>query len=491
MFKPSLSEFKQSAGKFKRVVVYREIAGDAITPTTLLTSFSDEKYLFLLESANIDKSFSRFTFFGFKPKRVIKFQNKKLLIESNKNEVTTLQVNPIEFIMNELKTESCSKEKALGDFSGGYVGLIGYDMANYMHILRSEVREDTENISMGLFQIDEYYVFDNLLKKMYAAISVLPGSDCEKSYQAAQARTLEMATDILSAHQKVKVTQVGSTQLEDFTQAEYEKAVTEIKELIAGGEGIQMVLSNKFEIKCSVNPVNLYRVLRNINPSPYMFYMKLDEFILCGTSPEVHLKISNRVATLKPIAGTYKYDEATLEQVKKDLLKDEKERAEHLMLLDLSRNDLNTGCKSGTVKVVESFVPEVYSHVVHIVSEVQGELASEMSPMKLFCNTFPAGTVSGAPKVRAMEIINQYEKSPRGFYAGCAGYFSYSQDIDTCIVIRSALVKKDSVTLRAGAGIVHDSVPAKEYVECHSKLGALFSALKKINNLETKNVFND
>lgn len=491
MLKPTLEDFKALSKKYKRIVVYREIAGDAITPITLLNSFSDEKSLFLLESANLDKSFSRFTFFGFKPKRVITYKNKKLIVESVEHGIEHPDANPIEYVMDALKDESCHKEKALGDFSGGYVGFVGYDMSNYMNILRSEIREDTENLSMGLLQVDEYYVFDNFLKKMYAASSVILGSDIEATYIAAEKRTLEMAAEILSAHNRIQFTVNNMKQTEDFSKEEFEVAVKAVREQITGGEGVQIVLSNKFEIDCAVNPVNLYRVLRNINPSPYMFYMKFDEYILCGTSPEIHLKISDNIATLKPIAGTYKYDENNLEQVKKDLLNDVKERAEHLMLLDLARNDLNTGCKSGTVRVVESFVPEVYSHVVHIVSEVQGELKENVPPLKLFCNTFPAGTVSGAPKVRAMEIIDEYEKSPRGFYAGCAGYFSYSQDIDTCIVIRSALVKKDSVTLRAGCGIVHDSIPENEYYESQNKLGALFTALTKINNLETKNVFND
>ena len=173
-----------------------------------------------------------------------------------------------------------------------------------------------------------------------------------------------------------------------------------------------------------------------------MFYIKCGDEVLCGTSPEIHLKIEDRTATLKPIAGTYRIDGGDDEMPGRKLLADEKERAEHLMLLDLARNDLYTGCATDSVKVVSSFKPEVYSHVIHIVSEVQGRMRDDVSPLRLFCNTFPAGTVSGAPKVRAMELIDQYEKSPRGFYAGCAGYFSYSQDIDTCIIIRSAMSKR-------------------------------------------------
>jgi len=271
----------------------------------------------------------------------------------------------------------------------------------------------------------------------------------------------------------------------------YVKNVNKLKQEIINGECIQAVLSNRYEIACSIDPVNLYRTLRNINPSPYMFYIKFGDEILCGTSPEVHLKITDGMATLKPIAGTYRIEKDSIDDVKRRLLGDEKERAEHLMLLDLARNDLYTGCDPESLKVVKSFEPEVYSHLVHIVSEVEGRLRSDVSSFRLFCNTFPAGTVSGAPKVRAMELISLHEKSARGFYAGCAGYFSYNQDIDTCIIIRSAFVKKDMVVLRAGAGIVYDSVPDKEYREVGIKLGALFDALKQIKTLEKRNVFND
>jgi anthranilate synthase component 1 len=220
-----------------------------------------------------------------------------------------------------------------------------------------------------------------------------------------------------------------------------------------------------------------------------MFYFKFGDEVLLGTSPEIHLKITDGTAVLKPIAGTYRLENGNAESAKDRLLNDPKEKAEHLMLLDLARNDIYTGCDFDSVNVVSSFEAEVYSHLVHIVSEVQGKMSKGVSPMKLFCSTFPAGTVSGAPKVRAMELIDQYEKTPRGFYAGCAGYFSYSQDLDTCIIIRSALVTKESTVIRAGAGIVYDSVPEKEYREVENKLGALFDSLKNIRTLEAKNVF--
>ncbi len=493
MLYPTLEQFKNLSRQYRRVVVYREIAGDMITPISLLFNFSDADQLFLLESANLDKSFSRYTFFGIRPRRVIKFQNGILTAESRETGIERIESNPIDYLVRELDGESSNKNAGMGNFCGGYVGYMGYDMANYMGILRETVREDAETPAMVFFQVDEFYVFDNHMGKLYAAFSAPAGADGnpDEAYAMAAGRTLEMAAEILHSHKKFFLPGEEPAQSQEFDRESYTDAVRLLKEDIVSGECIQTVLSNKYEIACAINPINLYRLLRNINPSPYMFYIKFGGEVLCGTSPEIHLKIQDRTATLKPIAGTYRIDGGSVSEITAKLLSDEKERAEHLMLLDLARNDLYTGCSSDSVSVVSSFEPEVYSHLIHIVSEVQGRMRDDMSPLRLFCNTFPAGTVSGAPKVRAMELIDRYEKSPRGFYAGCAGYFSYSQDIDTCIIIRSAFVRRGRVILRAGAGIVYDSDPDKEYLEVGNKLGALFQAIKTINTLEKRNVFND
>jgi anthranilate synthase component I len=497
MLYPTVGQFIELSRTHRRVVIYREIAGDLSTPISLLNNFSDADHLFLLESANLDKSFSRYTFFGIRPRRIITYRNGVLTVESPEAGIERVDSNPIDYLTKEIAGEDSNKNAGMGNFCGGYVGFIGYDIANYMGVLRETIREDTENLAMAFFQVDEFYVFDNHMGKVYAACSALTGSDPESAYRAAEDRTLEMAAEILYSHTSPPVGGLENIsgqsleQTQEFDCDSYMEAVRGLKEEIVSGECIQTVLSNRYEIACTINPINLYRLLRNINPSPYMFYLKVRDEVLCGTSPEVHLKIQNRTAILKPIAGTYRLDGSTVEEITAKLLSDEKERAEHLMLLDLARNDLYTGCKTDTVKVVSSFEPEVYSHLIHIVSEVQGQMRDDISPFRLFCNTFPAGTVSGAPKVRAIELIDRYEKSPRGFYAGCAGYFSYSQDIDTCIIIRSAYIKRDRVILRAGAGIVYDSDPEKEYHEVGNKLGALFQAIQKINTLEKQNVFND
>ncbi len=492
MIYPSLKNFKDLAVKYRRVVVYREIAGDIITPINLLANFSDENHLFLLESANIDKSYSRYTFFGIRPRKVITFRSGIISVESRESGIEKITANPIDYLANELADENSYKNPDMGDFCGGYVGFAGYDTVNYMENLRGPIREDSENLIMAYFKVDEFYVFDNRMGKLYAAFSARTGYDPETAYRDAAERTLEMAAEILHAHTKFFITGDGTEQRQDFSRESYMETVRLVKDEIINGECIQVVLSNKYEIEGAINPIHLYRLMRNINPSPYMFYIKVGDEVLCGTSPEVHLKIRDRVAILKPIAGTYRIETSSnIEEVADRLLNDEKERAEHLMLLDLARNDLYTGCRTDSVEVVSSFMPEVYSHLIHIVSEVRGVMRDDVHPLRLFCNTFPAGTVSGAPKVRAMELIDRYEKSPRGFYAGCAGYFSYSQDIDTCIIIRSAFIKKDRVILRAGAGIVYDSDPEKEYHEVGSKLGALFQAITQIGTLEKKNVFAD
>jgi len=250
---------------------------------------------------------------------------------------------------------------------------------------------------------------------------------------------------------------------------------------IVKGEAIQVVLSNKYEIEATIAPLDFYRVLRRLNPSAYMFYLKFNDFYILGSSPETHLKIKGNKAILKPIAGTYPKNEP-MSIIKKKILCDEKELAEHLMLLDLARNDLSVYCKPESVKVNKSFKVENYSHVVHIVSEVEGAIKENVNPLDVFFATFPAGTVSGAPKVRAIELIDEIEANPRGFYAGCLGYFSYNGDLDTAILIRSAMIDKNCIVLRAGAGIVYDSVPEREYMEVENKLKALIATLQHLKN---------
>jgi anthranilate synthase component 1 len=488
MLYPKLEKVIELSKQYNRITVYREIVGDTFTPISILKNLSNEKNIFLLESANVDKSFSRFSFFGTEAEKVISFKNKKLISATNRGK-TEIQMNPFDFLNMELKNHRGYSNSDFGDFSGGFVGFIGYEMANYMGNLRKKIKEHSKDLLMGFMLINKFFVFDNHLGKLYAAYSMeVNAENTEKQYKKAQEITQKMAMDIFKINMDMYISQQDYKITTDFNKEDFCETVKKVKEEIENGEIIQSVISNKFELQGKINPVTFYRALRNVNPSPYMFYLKFDDTVICGSSPEIHLKVVKDRAILKPIAGTYSV-EKDIEAVKKALMEDEKEVAEHLMLLDLARNDLYTACEPDSVRVTKSFEPEVYSHVVHIVSEVEGRLRKGETQLNVFMNTFPAGTVSGAPKVRAMELIDKYEKTTRAFYAGCAGYFSFEGNVDTCITIRSAMITKEKAVIRAGAGIVYDSIPEKEYEEVHKKLKALFTAFERIKSMEGENVF--
>jgi len=480
---PERDDFFELAESYDRVTVYREVMGDTFTPIILLKNFTNKENVFLLESANLDKTFSRFSFFGNNPKRVITFKNGEIT-EKKGSKKQTFSMNPMDYLSQELYAEKGYNDGKFGDFSGGFAGFFSYEAVNYMDILKKPVKEDGQKL-IGFMEVDEFYVFDNHQSKLYAAVSVKTNS--ENAYDKALSRTKEMSHEVHSFNFDNFESDLDCEMVKDMEQDEFIEKVEAIKAEITEGEAIQVVLSNAYRMKGNINPLSLYRALRNINPSPYMFYLKFGDDVLLGASPEIHLKIREGVATLKPIAGTYPVGD-DVEVAKAGLLADEKERAEHLMLLDLARNDLYTCCEPDSVKVTQSFDPEVYSHVIHIVSEVEGKLEAGRNPLELFMRSFPAGTVSGAPKVRAMELIEQYESSCRGFYAGCVGYFGYSGNMDTCITIRSAFVTPSETVLRAGAGIVYDSVPEKEFKEVENKLGALFAAYNNIAVMEGRDV---
>jgi anthranilate synthase component 1 len=273
----------------------------------------------------------------------------------------------------------------------------------------------------------------------------------------------------------------------NFTQTVFEQMVEDSKEFIRAGDIFQIVLSQRFSRQFTKTPLDLYRALRTVNPSPYMFLLDTGDFALVGASPEVHVRLTGRKIEIRPIAGTRPRGKSTAEDaaLEKDLLSDEKERAEHLMLVDLARNDIGRVCSYGSIKVPEFMIIERYSHVMHIVSQVEGQLAPERSAFDLMRATFPAGTVSGAPKIRAMQLIAEKEGTQRGSYAGALGYFSYNGNLDSCITLRTALVKDGMVHIQAGAGIVADSVPATEYQETINKASALFKAITLADHLSS------
>ena len=439
-------------------VVYEELLLDTVTPVSLLMAMRDEKNLFLLESATIKKAFSRFTYFGIPEESV------------------TIQSDPFE-VLKSIEKIDVPKHYQFGDFLGGMVFLLGYGASNYTGLLRNPIREG-DDLFVG-FPVNSFVVMDNYKHRFY--IVALGESEI-----LAKERLEWLKEKLFLKLNGLNLTDSYPSDIEDiiweFERKDFEERVSYIKKLIEEGEAIQVVFSQRVTVNGNINPINFYRILRNINPSPYMFFIKSGDTFYLGSSPEVHLKVKNGIALMKPIAGTYP-NRGDLKEVVEALSRDEKERAEHLMLVDLARNDLYTYCLTDSVRVTRYMKPEVYSHVVHLVSTVIGRLPDGVNPTYLLKMTFPAGTVSGAPKVRAMEIIDEVEASSRDFYAGCVGYVSFNGNLDTAITIRSARLKGNELVLRAGAGIVYDSVPEREYFEVYNKLGAMLTALERIKEV--------
>ncbi len=482
MIYPDYENFKKIKEKYEKITIYKEVFADTFTPISFLMNYATEDYIFLLESVNIDKTFSRFSFFGIKPAKIIYGVKDKTYVVKD-NQKKEIDLNIVDYLQINYKKQPQFSSGEYGDFAGGLVGFFGYESMNFMNFLRKNVKMDS-SIHSAFFEVNDFFVFDNFKNKLYLA-KCINNNDIEyfeavENLKKFQIKINENANEYKS-FEKIDF-------LPEYKKYEFIDRVKAIKNEIINGEAIQIVFSQKFSIDANINPISFYRGLRKINPSPYMFFLKFKQNIITGSSPETHLKVKDSFALLKPIAGTYPV-ERDIDKVKKRLLNDEKEMAEHLMLLDLARNDLYQGCNIDSVKVNKSFVTEVYSHVVHIVSEVTGKLAGNFSSFDLFLKTFPAGTVSGAPKVRAIELINEYENSVRGFYAGCVGYFGYNHDLDTCITIRSAHFSENSVVVRAGAGIVYDSIPENEFTEVNRKLKALFKAFEIIKEIEYTNVF--
>ena len=483
MYKKEMRNFEDVYDKYTRFLFYRELDGDVNTPLSIICKYEQKPYLFLLESADLHKKLSRYTYFGFYINSIYIFRNNHLEILSNTGKLLNIDEKPFDFLKSTFD-EKVYYNKSLGDFTGGFVGFIGYDMVNYTGILRKPILH-TEKIlpTMAFMEVEDYYIYDNHKGKLFAAVSIKKSGNINKDICEGERRLemLEGAIKTTEVEQKNNISFELGTINKTFDKEAYEEKVRALQEEIIKGECIQVVLSNKYEVNATINPLDFYRVLRRVNPSAYMFFLKYKDFTITGSSPETHLKIKGKKAILKPIAGTYPKNEA-ISKIKEKILKDEKELAEHLMLLDLARNDLSVFCRPETVKVIKSFKVEDYSHVVHIVSEVHGLIKKHVSPLDVFFATFPAGTVSGAPKVRAIELIDEIEALPRGFYAGCVGYFSFNGNLDTAILIRSALIDKKSITLRAGAGIVYDSNPEKEYYEVENKLKALITTLQQLKD---------
>jgi anthranilate synthase component 1 len=378
-----------------------------------------------------------------------------------------------------------------GRFSGGAVGYLSYEYANRVENTVPIAEQDDLNLPLLYFMVtDLLLIFDHAQQSLTICANVSPGQDPAQAYQNACQKIRDTRDRLLapSALCPAPLQEIGDPEvpLGNYTEEEFSKHVEQIKEYVRSGDVIQTVLSQRFEIPYKGDPIHLYRSIRAINPSPYMFLLEGEDFSIVGASPEVHVRLQEGEVLIRPIAGTRPRGKTTKEDrlLEQELLADEKEKAEHLMLVDLARNDIGRVCEIGSVRAAEYMTIERYSHVMHIVSQVVGKLSPEKNAFDLMRATFPAGTVSGAPKVRAMQIIAELEKLQRNAYAGALGYFGFEGNHDSCIAIRTAMLSKGKIHLQAGAGIVADSVPENEFQETINKAKGMLKAIALAERIE-------
>ena len=474
------------ADGYNHIPVYKAVAIDTDTALGLYLKLANNPYSYLFESVQGGEKWGRYSMIGLHAQTVIKVFDHEVRIEQEGKLLELTEVeDPLAWVEQYLNQYKVPELDALPEFNGGLVGYFGYEIIRYIEPRLSNIdRPDELNVADILLMVsNDLVVFDNLLNQAFVITHIDPS---KQSYEDALSRLDEISSQIdqplvPSNYQSDHITEQDFTS--SFGEENYKNTVKKIQEYIVAGDVMQVVPSQRLSCKFSAPPVELYRQLRRLNPSPYMYYLNLDDVAIVGSSPEILTRVDgDRRATVRPIAGTRSRGATEKEDLalEKDLLADEKEIAEHLMLIDLGRNDLGRIAKTGTVELTDKMFVERYSHVMHIVSNVECELQDNMSAIDVLKATFPAGTLSGAPKVRAMEIINEVEPLKRNIYSGAIGYLSWHGCMDMAIAIRTAVVKDEILYVQAGAGIVHDSVPQSEWDETMHKARALMKAAELV-----------
>ena len=470
---------------YNRIPVSREVLADLDTPLSAYLKLADGAYSYLFESVHGGEQWGRYSIIGLPCKTVVKISGNQIRVEKDGELLEAVtHDNPLVWIEQFKLRYKVPDIADLPRFNGGLVGYFGYETIHYIEPrLRGEKKPDPLGCPDILLMVsEEILVFDNLSGKVLLLTHANPEET--DAYNRAVARVSELAQRLRDMPAKAKNhasprTVEESDFVSGFTQQGYEDAVRKAKDYITDGDIMQVVLSQRMSIPYNASPLNLYRALRCLNPSPYMFYLNLDDFHIVGSSPEILVRLEDNTVTVRPIAGTRRRG-VTPEQdiaLEHELLADPKELAEHLMLIDLGRNDAGRVAKIGTVQLTDKMIVERYSHVMHIVSNVTGTLQQGKNAFDVLAATFPAGTVSGAPKIRAMEIIDELEPVKRGIYSGAVGYIAWSGNLDTAIAIRTAVIKDNMLHIQAGAGIVYDSVPRNEWDETLNKGRAIFRAV--------------
>lgn len=480
---------------YNRIPVYREVLADLETPLSSYLKLAKGPYSYLLESVQGGEKWGRYSFIGLPSQTIIKVSGHTLTVEKDGKQVECREErDPFAAIEHYRQSYRVAPVAELPRFNGGLVGYFGYDTVRYVepHLQGSMPKDELHTPDIVLMVSEEVLVFDNLAGKLLLIVHADPAKP--DAYTQAQRRLDELERKLREplvgvdhihinagpAHHKPSQEQAFSS---GFTQQKFEAAINRIKEYILAGDTMQVVLSQRLSIPFDAEPLNLYRALRNLNPSPYMYYLNMKDFDIVGSSPEILARLEDGEVTVRPIAGTRRrgYTPEEDKELEQELLADPKEIAEHLMLIDLGRNDVGRVSETGTVHLTDKMVVERYSHVMHITSNVTGKLLPGLNAMDVLRATLPAGTLSGAPKIRAMEIIDELEPVKRGIYGGAVGYLSWKGNMDTAIAIRTAVIKDKMLYIQAGAGVVADSQPALEWKETMNKARAMFKAVSMVN----------
>ena len=485
--RPELAEARRLALAHNVLPVTHSFVSDLDTPVSAFLKLGAPRRSFLLESAEQGQHLGRYSFLGVGARALVTYASGRLTVDENGGRYVTEHDDPFAAVAELLRSY---RPPALGDLpplAGGLVGYFGYDLVRRLEHLPDAPPDDLGLPEMAFLLADTVLVFDHLKHTItVVANAFVEGRDVDRAYGDAVRRIADVRDKLAgpvpaSGGEGVRHEPAETAQPLDSTmsRAQYEAGVERIRDYIYAGDAFQVVLSQRFSVPVSASPFSVYRGLRAVNPSPYMYFLAFDDFALAGSSPEPLVTVQGRHVTTKPIAGTRPRgrDAAEDQRLEADLRADAKERAEHVMLVDLGRNDLGRVCVPGSVAVDELMGMERYSHVIHMVSSVSGTLTDGAAAIDALKAAFPAGTVSGAPKVRAMQIIDELESVRRGPYAGAIGYLSYSGDLDTCICIRTTVIKDGVAYMQAGAGIVADSDPAREYEETRQKAAALVGAI--------------
>lgn len=484
---PDFATFSKLAKEADYVPVYRRVLSDVLTPVSAFHKIDDGGCACLFESVIGGEKVGRYSFLAADPYLLIEARDKvstATVVRDGASTTTTVE-NPIEVLREHVQSIRVAKLSGLPPFVGGAVGYAGYDTVRYVENLPNAPKDDRQLPDLSFAFYDHMIVFDNVQKTAIVVVLAKTGNDKKQAYEKACARVdlfIEQLAGPKNSLAPVDIDTAGEAQVKyksNFTQPQFEDAVRKCNEYIKAGDIFQVVISQRLAVPLTVDPFEVYRTLRVVNPSPFMFFLRTPKCTLVGSSPEIMVRVADGKVTVRPLAGTRKRGRTEEEdqQLADELLADPKERAEHAMLVDLGRNDVGRVAKYGSVEISDVMVIERYSHVMHITSNVTGQLTDDRDAFDALAACLPAGTVSGAPKVRAMQVIDELEPHRRGPYAGAVGYIDFAGNMDTCIALRTIVIQDGMAYVQAGAGIVADSVPEKEYEETLNKARGLLKAI--------------